>query len=153
MDDFDKKILTHLQNDSGIPLRKLGELVGLSLSACHKRVRKLKKDGIIRQTSIILSERALGYRINALVRVSLASQTRLALERFEAAVVGSPNVMDCFLLSGTSDYLIRIVSKDIEEFEALHRGVLAELPGVLRIETSFSIRTVCRRHCLPLSTA
>jgi Lrp/AsnC family leucine-responsive transcriptional regulator len=152
LDRLDRKILKNLQEDATTSFSVLGERVGLSLSACHKRVQRLKSDGFITGQTYTLSERKLGYKTNAIVRVTLVDQTKKTLEAFEKSIVKIPFVMDCYLMSGSSDYLLRFLCESIEEFEKLHREVLAELPGVTRLETSFSLRTVCNRRALPLES-
>jgi len=142
MNEFDHKILSRLQANSQISMAELGEAVGLSTSACHRRVKLLEETGLIRGYVAVLDRAALGLRMELFVTVSLISQATSVLEAFEAAVRLVPEVVECHLLAGRSDYLMRIVLSDMNEYEALHRTRLTALPGVSNMETTFNLRTV-----------
>ena len=150
MDRFDRRILSELQADSGRPLSALAERVGLSLSSCHRRVRRLEADGLIRGYGARLDARALGLGLEALVEISLASQSREALERFEGAVADAEEILECKLTSGGSDYLLRVFARDIGDYERIHRETLARLPGVAGMRSVFTLRTIKPWRGLPL---
>ena len=153
MDSFDQKILAHLQADARIAMAALGEAVGLSASACHRRVKLLEEAGIIRRYVAELDREALGLRVELFVTVALTSQATAVLEAFEEAVRRVPEIVECYLLAGQADYLMRIVISDMAEYEALHRTRLTSLPGVAKMETTFNLRTVTGGRGLPLNRA
>lgn len=142
MDRLDQKILIALQADARMSMADLGEAVGLSTSACHRRVRLLEEAGLIEGYAARLSREALGLRMELFVTVSLNSQASSVLEAFETAVRRVPEIVECYLLAGRSDYLMRLVIADMAEYEALHRTRLTSLPGVSNMETTFNLRTV-----------
>jgi len=142
MDRIDQSILSRLQTDSQLPLAQLAAGVGLSPSACHRRVRMLEEAGVIAGYSARLNRAALGLTMELFVTVSLISQSSEALEAFEKAVQGVPEILSCYLLAGRADYIMRIAVKDMDDFERIHRQKLARLPGVSTMTTSFSLRTV-----------
>lgn len=151
MDGFDQKILAHLQVDSRISMANLGDAVGLSASACHRRVKLLEEAGIIRRYVAELDREALGLRVELFVTIGLASQASSVLEAFEQAVRRVPEIVECYLLAGQADYLMRIVISDMAEYEALHRTRLSSLPGVAKMETTFNLRTITGLRSLPLN--
>lgn len=142
MDRLDQKILVALQGDARVSMADLGEAVGLSTSACHRRVRLLEEAGVIEGYAARLNREALGLRMELFVTVSLTSQASSVLEAFETAVRRVPEIVECYLLAGRSDYLMRLVIADMAEYETLHRTRLTSLPGVSNMETTFNLRTV-----------
>jgi len=152
MDRLDQKILVALQGDARISMADLGEAVGLSTSACHRRVRLLEEAGLIEGYAARLNREALGLRMELFVTVSLTSQASSVLEAFETAVRRVPEIVECSLLAGRSDYLMRLVIADMAEYEMLHRTRLTSLPGVSNMETTFNLRTVTpfRGYPVPL---
>ncbi|OYU49548.1 MAG: AsnC family transcriptional regulator [Rhizobiales bacterium PAR1] len=142
MDGFDRKILTALQRNGRASMAELGEAIGLSISACHRRVKLLEEAGLIEGYAARLNREALGLRMELFVTVSLTSQASTVLEAFEAAVRRVPEIVECHLLAGRADYLMRIAIADMSEYEALHRTRLTSLPGVSNMETTFNLRTV-----------
>lgn len=149
-DDIDRKILRALQADSRRGMQELGEAVGLSPSACHRRVRTLEERGLIEGYRAVLGAERLGFSMQFFIEVGLISQSEAALDAFEAAVKDIPEVLECHLMAGQSDYILRVVCRDHEDFERLHRRLSARLPGVARIHSNMSIRTVKARTGLPL---
>jgi DNA-binding Lrp family transcriptional regulator len=150
IDDIDRKILRAVQADSRRGMQELGEAVGLSPSACHRRVRTLEERGLIEGYRAVLSSERLGFPMQFFIEVGLISQSEAALDAFEAAVKDIPEVLECHLMAGQSDYILRVVCRDHEDFERLHRRLSARLPGVARIHSNMSIRTVKARTGLPL---
>jgi len=150
MDLFDIKILRVLQKDGRASFQSVGEQVGLSLSACHKRTRALEDQGIIEGYRAIVSEEKIGFGASVYVTVSLADQADETLARFERAVVKRDEVQECVLMSGKSDYLLRVICDGLGGYEKLHRDFLTSLPGVSSVTSSFALRTVCRRSHVPL---
>lgn len=150
LDEIDRKLLRLLQRDSRLSVHDLGEKVGLSASACHRRLKALEGAGLVEGYQAILDARRLGFSMMFFIEISLTSQSRPVLDAFEAAVRDAPEVLECHLMAGQSDYILRVVSRDHEDFERLHRRLLARLPGVARVHSNMSIRTVKSRTGLPV---
>lgn len=150
MDALDLRILGELQRSGRIPNLDLAEAVGLSPSACHRRVQRLEAEGVIRGYVALLDARALDRRATVFVEITLTGQADEILEAFERAVARVPNVLECHLMAGTADYLLKIVASDSEDFARIHRQYLARLPGVAQMHSSFALRTVVATTALPL---
>lgn len=151
LDRFDRKILSVLQEAGRLSNADLAERINLSASACHRRVARLEETGIIAGYAALLNARAVGLPTTVFVEITLSGQSQDIMEAFEAAVAGVPDVMECHLMAGTADYILRIVARDSDDFARIHREHLARLPGVARMHSSFSLRTVCRTTALPIA--
>jgi Lrp/AsnC family leucine-responsive transcriptional regulator len=145
LDEFDHKILVELERDGVLTSAALAERVGLSPSACHRRVKAMEAAGVIEGYAAILSEKALGRSATVFVAVTLDNQRADTMAAFERAVATCREVQDCHLMTGESDYLLRIVIADDDRYERVHRETLSKLPGVRRLVSNFTIRTVFRR--------
>jgi len=145
LDDFDHKILIELERDGVLTAAALAERIGLSASACHRRVKAMEAAGVIEGYAAILSEKALGRSATVFVAVTLEDQRRETMAKFERAVALCREVQDCHLMTGESDYLLRIVIADDDRYERIHQDTLSRLPGVRRLVSNFTIRTVFRR--------
>ncbi|MCV9996982.1 Lrp/AsnC family transcriptional regulator [Pararhizobium sp. YC-54] len=145
MDTIDAAILRVLQQNGRIANAELAEKVGLSASACSRRVDILEKSGVISGYHARLSHKALDYRIMVIVHISLSGQFAKTLTEFEAAVKLCPNVLVCYLMSGEYDYILRVAAKDLEDYERIHRDWLSALPHVVKINSSFSLREIIDR--------
>jgi DNA-binding Lrp family transcriptional regulator len=145
LDPFDHKILLALERDGALTSAALAERVGLSPSACHRRVKAMEVAGVIEGYAAILSEKALGRGATVFVAVTLENQRSETMAKFERAVALCREVQDCHLMTGESDYLLRIVLADDDGYERVHRETLSKLPGVRRLVSNFTIRTVFRR--------
>ncbi len=145
LDEFDHKILIELERDGAMTAAVLAECVGLSPSACHRRVKALEAAGVIEGYAAILSEKAMGRSATVFVAVTLEDQRRETMAKFERAVAQCREVQDCHLMTGESDYLLRIVIRDDDRYERIHQDTLSRLPGVRRLVSNFTIRTVFRR--------
>jgi len=152
LDVIDRRILTVLQNDGRIANADLADKVGLSPSACLRRMRALEDAGIIAQYVALLDQTKLGRRMDVFVEISLVGQSNEVLEAFERAVARSKEIMECYLMAGDADYILRVAAEDPIDFERIHREELARLPGVVRMKSSFAIRPIVRRTALPLNT-
>jgi Lrp/AsnC family transcriptional regulator, leucine-responsive regulatory protein len=141
-DITDKIILSHLQKQGNMPLADLAEKAGLSASSCHRRVKLLEQRGVITGYTAALDRKALGLANEFFVEVSLGVQTEEAFEKFEKAVQRVPEILECHLMSGQFDYLLRVIAKDAEDYERIHRTKLSRLPGLQRIQSSLALRTV-----------
>lgn len=150
MDKYDKRILTVLQRDGRISNKQLAEEVNLSESSCLRRVRALEQDGAIARYVALLSQNRVGLPGNVFVQIGLQREVGSDLSAFEEAVRHIPEVMECYLMSGEFDYLLRVVVSDMADFERIHKESLTLLPGVARVNSSFGIRTVQRKTELPL---
>jgi Lrp/AsnC family transcriptional regulator, leucine-responsive regulatory protein len=151
LDRIDAAILTHLQRDGRLTSADLGERVGLSPSACHRRVKALEDAGVIDRYVALLSEETLGRRSTVFVAVTLEAQRRDVLDAFERAVALCPEVLDCFLMSGDSDYLLKVSIAAGDSYERIHKDVLSALPGVRRLVSNFAIRRVVSRTAVPVT--
>lgn len=145
LDTIDTAILRSLQQNGQIANAELAERVGLSASACSRRVDILERSGVISGYHARLSHKALDYRIVAIVHISLSGQFAKTLSEFEAAVKLCPNVLVCYLMSGEYDYILRVAAKDLEDYERIHRDWLSALPHVVKINSSFSLREIIDR--------
>lgn len=150
MDRLDHAILGHLQTRGRMPNSELAALVHLSESACLRRVRALEDAGVITAYTAVLDPAACGRPESVFVQVTLEKQTEPYLRAFEEAVADCPQVMECYLMSGDSDYLLRVVVAGAADYETLHNKILTRLPGVARVHSSFTLRTVMKRINLPL---
>ncbi len=150
LDARDRAILRILQLDGRITNADLAERVNLSPSACLRRVKLLEESGLVKGTVTLLDEAAAGVPGTAFVFVTLDQQGRQSLDAFEAAVLAHPEIMECYLLAGTADYLLRIVFADTADFERIHRNALTTLPGVVRVQSTLALRTVKRTTALPV---
>lgn len=151
LDQFDRAILRSLQSDSHLSFAQLGEAANLSASACHKRVKSMERAGLISGYVATVDEEKLQLRTSVFVQISLASQKQESLEAFEHAMRRHEEIMECFLMAGLSDYLLRVLCRDAEDYERIHTTILVRLPGVERVVSNFSIRKVIRRTAVPLS--
>ena len=142
MDAIDAKILTALQKDGQASAAELSEQVNLSVSAIHRRIKLLEESGAIRCYMAVLDPRELGYSHDFFVEIALQSQSEATLEAFEEAVRKSPDIVECHLLTGAFDYLLRIATKGPEDYERVHRHALSSLPGVMRMQSSLVLKTV-----------
>ena len=150
MDKIDRTILTELQRDGRLSNVQLAELVGLSESACLRRVRMLEQSGIIDRYVMLVDQGAIGKPGNVFVRVTLDGQQREKLVTFEEAIQSVPEAMERYLMSGDVDYLLRVIVKDTDDYLRLHNK-LTGLPGVLRVQSSFALRTVLSKTAMPLN--
>ena len=150
IDGFDRKIVSALAAEGRLSAVDLAGRVGLSPSACTRRLQALESAGVIRGYRAIVDPAAVGLGINIFVEITLERQNDEALRAFEAGLAACPNVLSCHLMSGSSDYLIHIVARDLPDFERLHANVLGHLPGVARIESKFALREVIDRPLAPI---
>ncbi|HQT62025.1 MAG TPA: Lrp/AsnC family transcriptional regulator [Acidiphilium sp.] len=142
IDDFDRDILSALRSDARISMLDLAERVGLSATPVARRVRRLEREGIIRGYTVMIDEAALGFDVSVFVSVKLDKQVDDALVRFEAAIASFPEVVDCWLMTGNRDYLLRVVTTSLAAFEQFLVGQLTRVRGVASIESSIPLRRV-----------
>jgi len=145
MDRIDKMILSSLQENARISNIELAQEVGLSPSACLRRVSILEKSGVIEGYRADLSLDKLGHSVVVLVNITLHGQSAEMMNEFEQAVQKVPQVLACFLVAGESDYLLRIAAQSVGDYGRIHTEKLSSLPHVLRMESNFVMRTVMNR--------
>lgn len=150
LDRFDRAILKALQLDGRMPNSALAERVNLSESACLRRVRALEEIGLIEGYTALINQEKAGYPVNVFVNITLDRQDQTDLHAFEEAVRKIPEVMECYLMTGDFDYLVRVVVSDTADFERLHSRHLTRLPGVARVHSSFALRPVQKARELPI---
>jgi DNA-binding Lrp family transcriptional regulator len=150
LDRTDRTILTELQRDGRLSNRELADKVHLSESACLRRVRALEEAGVIDRYAALVSQSKVGLPGNVFVSITLNRQEQADLAAFEEAVKRVPEVMECYLMTGAQDYLVRVVVSDPADFERLHSQHLTRLPGVARVQSSFALRTVRKSVELPV---
>ena len=150
LDRYDRAILRLLQQDARITNTLLAGKVNLSESACLRRVRALEESGLIEGYTALIDQHKAGFPVNVFVSITLDRQSQSGLEAFETAVRKVPEVMECYLMSGEYDYLLRVVLADTADFERLHSQHLTRLPNVARVHSSFALRTVQKSRELPV---
>jgi DNA-binding Lrp family transcriptional regulator len=150
LDRYDRAILKALQKDGRISNVQLAAAVSLSESACLRRVRALEDAGLIDRYVALLSQPKVGLPGNIFVHIGLHREEDSELAAIEEAVRNVPEVMECYLMTGEFDYLIRVAVADMADFERLHKDILTRLPGVARVNSSVAIRTVQKKTELPL---
>ncbi len=150
LDTLDHAILRALQEDGRTTNADLADHIGLSASACHRRVRRLETDGVIDRYTALVNRQLVGRGVSVFVEISLESQREDLLDDFEEAIQRVPHVMSCHLMAGNADYLVHVTCGDVADYEAIHREHIALLPGVTRVRSSFAIRTVSDTTALDL---
>ena len=150
LDRTDQALIAELQRDGRLTNRELAERVHLSESACLRRVRALEEAGVIDRYAALVNQSKVGLPGNVFVSITLNRQEQADLRAFEEAVRRVPEVMECYLMSGQQDYLLRVVVSDPADFERLHSQHLTRLPGVARVQSSFALRTVRKSTELPM---
>ena len=142
LDATDRRILEELQVDAGLTNVELADRIGLSPSACLRRVQRLEGSGVVAGRVLLIDPAAIGRPLDVFVEITLDSQAEARLDAFEAAVVSVPEVMSCHLLAGDFDYLLHLTVENTVDFERIHRAHLSGLPHVARMRSSFALRTV-----------
>jgi Lrp/AsnC family transcriptional regulator, leucine-responsive regulatory protein len=150
LDARDRTILRLLQQDGRITNAELAERVHLSPSACLRRVKQLEEAGLIKNYAMFLDEKIAGFPGTAFVFVTLDQQGRASLDRFEKAIKQYDEVLECYLLAGNHDYLVRVVYRDSADFERIHSEIITQLPGVSRVQSTMTLRTIKRSSALPI---
>ncbi len=144
IDEIDRKILNLIQKNCRFSVADIGEHVGLSTSACHRRIGILEDKGVILDYAARLSGEKLGYKMTFYVEVSLENQSEAALNAFEKAALARPEVLECYLTTGSADYLIKVAAPNTQSYERLYKRTISALPYVNRIQSSLVMKTVKR---------
>ena len=142
LDATDRKILSVLQSDGSISMSALSDAIGLSLSACHRRVKILEANGVIRNYAAQLDRRALGLELEVFIEIKLTSQRKQDVAAFEAGIADMPEVLECHMISGEFDYLMRVAAMNSSDYEKLYRERLASIPSVQQMKTLLSLSAV-----------
>ncbi len=150
LDATDRRILSALQKSGRMSNADLSDKVNLSPSACHRRVQRLEADGYISGYVALLDARKMAVPTTVFVEITLQGQADEVLEAFEKAVSRIPDVLECHLMAGSADYILKVVAADTEDFARIHRQYLARLPGVSQMQSSFALRTVFKTTALPV---
>jgi Lrp/AsnC family transcriptional regulator, leucine-responsive regulatory protein len=150
LDEADRKILAVLQEDGRISLSDLAARIALSPSPCLRRMRRLERAGIIKRYVAVLDQAKVGLPVSVFVSIKLESQRVEALERFKKAIAKWPEVLECYLMTGPRDYLLRVVVADLEAYERFLKQKLTRVDGVSSIESSFALEQAKYSHILPI---
>ena len=149
MDRIDFQILALLQTNGRMSNADLVKKINLLPSACYRRVGQLEAAGVLDGYVAVVNQAAMGKPTTVFVDVKLGSQNDEALDAFEKAAHDCPDILECYLMAGQADYLLHVAVADVADYQRFHRQYLSRCPGVARIESSFSLRTVCKRTALP----
>ena len=150
IDSTDRRILVILQRQGRMSNADVAERVNLSASACHRRIQRLEAEGYIKDYVALLDPRKLQKPTTVFVEITLSGQADEILDSFEKAVARVPDVLECHLMAGSADYLLKVVADSTEDYARIHRQSLARLPGVAQMQSSFALRTVRQTTELPV---
>ena len=150
LDSVDRHILAELQEDGRMTIQAIADRVGLSASPCLRRIRQMEEAGIIAAYSAVVDQKAVGLPVSVFISIKLERQRAEELDRFGAAIEGWPEVMECYLMTGQFDFLLRVVCADLAAYEAFLREKLTQVAGVSSIESSFSLGQVKYSRVLPI---
>jgi Lrp/AsnC family transcriptional regulator len=150
VDRIDLKILDQLQKVPGISTSDLAHHVGLSSVPCWRRIKRLEETGAIRERAVILEPKAMGLAVSVFAEVRLRQHDEETLEALEQAVRDRPEIVECFSMSGQQDYILRILVRDVEQYEVLLKKVLLHLPAVASINSSFALKTIKLTTQIPI---
>ena len=150
LDRTDLMLLAELQRNGRQTNAELAERVHLSPSACHRRVQRLETEGYISRYVALLDARKMGRQTVVFVEITLQGQAEDVLDAFEREVARVPDVLECHLMAGSADYLLKVLASDTEDFARIHRQYLSRLPGVAQMQSSFALRTVVRTTAIPV---
>jgi len=150
LDAIDRKILSFLQSDGRITMQELAARVGLSVSPCHRRVKLLEERGVITRYIATVDQKSLVLHLSVFISIKLARQKEEDLNRFERAISKWDEVLECYLMTGNRDYLLRVVVADLPSYEAFLKTRLTRLDGIASIESSFALSQVKYSIALPV---
>ncbi len=149
MDSKDRQILRELQADGRLTNQELSERVNLSPSPCLRRVRLMEEQGVIRGYTALVDQKSWGLPVTVFIRLKLERHSDESVNAFESAISAMPQVMDCWLMTGRSDYLLRVIAADLDDYERFVRRELQRVPGIASIDTSFAYGSVKHAQVLP----
>ncbi len=152
MDQIDRKIVRALQKDGRMTVVDLAEQVGLSATPCARRLDRLQRDGVLTGYAAQVNHEKLGFSVTIFVSVELEKQDRSAIDAFERAIRHFDEVMECYLMTGSRDILLRVVAQDLNAFDSFLENRLMKIPGIRNLRSNFALRTMLKRDTLPLTT-
>ena len=150
LDDTDIRLLRILQENARLSNVELAERVGLSASPCLRRMRQLEDSGVIKGYMTLIDQNVIGLPVSVFISVTLKEQSERALDEFEGRIRALPEVMECYLMTGTADYLLRVVTADLAAYERFLKEHLTRIPAIASIQSSFALKQVSFRTALPL---
>jgi DNA-binding Lrp family transcriptional regulator len=150
IDETDRRILKTLQKKGRLSNADLADQINLSASACHRRVQRLESEGVIKDYVALLDPRKIDRKTTVFVEITLSGQADSILDAFERAVALIPDVLECHLMAGTADYMLKVVASDTDDFARIHRQFLSRLPHVSQMQSSFALRTVFKTTAMPV---
>lgn len=153
LDAIDRRLLAALQDNGRLSATELAEKVGLTTSPCLRRIRNLEEAGVIQGYSTVIDQTKVGLPVSVFVSIKLERQREDTMLRFEEAIRRSPEVVECYLMTGTRDYLLRVVARDLTGYERFLKQTLTRLDGVASIESSFALAQVKHSSALPITDA
>lgn len=151
LDAIDRHILTLIQSDAGLSSAEIAERVGLSQAPCWRRIKRLEEAGVIRMRATLLDRKKLGLNVLVFAHVKLSGHGRETLPQFEETVRRLPEVMECYTLMGSTDYILKIVTRDVESYERFFREHLSQLPAVRETNSAIALSEIKYTTALPLS--
>ena len=149
LDRIERRILTLLQINGRMPNVELAEKIGLSESPCFRRVKKLEREGVIQRYAAVVDQRALGFTMTAFVLVNMDKQPDARMEDFHAQVAAEANIVECHAMSGSHDYIMKVLARDMDHFSELVMKKILKYPGVRHVESSFSLGEIKHSRVLP----
>ncbi len=150
LDAIDRRLLAALQENGRLTATELAERVGLTTSPCLRRLRLLEEAGIIRGYTALVDQKKVGFPVSVFVSIKLERQGEEQLARFESAVRNCPEVLECYLMTGQRDYLLRVVARDLADYERFVKATLTRIDGIANIESSFALGQVKHSNVLPV---
>lgn len=153
LDPFEIKILREMQRDASLTTAEIADRVGLSVSPCWRRIDRLERDGFIRKRVALIDRRKVGLNAHVFAQVKLDAHGRANLDEFSEAIRSFPEVLDAYVLMGTTDFMLRIVAKDIDAYERFFFDRLSKLPGVQEINSTVALSEIKSTNELPLGDA
>ena len=150
LDDIDRRLLAAVQENGRLTATELAERVGLTVSPCLRRLRLLEEGGVIRGYTALLDQKKVGLPVSVFVPIKLERQSEEAMRAFEDSIRSWPEVLECYLMTGPRDYLLRVVARDLADYEQFVKGRLTRIAGIANIESSFALGQVKHTGALPL---
>ena len=150
LDDIDRRLLAAVQENGRLTATELAERVGLTVSPCLRRLRLLEEAGVIRGYAALIDQKKVGLPVSVFVSIKLERQSEEAMRAFEDAIRGWPEVLECYLMTGPRDYLLRVVASDLADYERFVKARLTRISGIANIESSFALGQVKHTGALPI---
>ena len=150
LDQHERKILELLQRDANLTVAAIAEKVGLSQTPCHRRIDRLERDGIIKARIALVDRAKVGLHAHVFVQVKLDAHGRANLDQFTSAIQDLPEVLECYVLMGTFDFMLRIVARDIQAYERFFFDKLSQLPGIQEINSTVALSEIKATTVLPI---